>query len=164
MMFRALSSSTRVAMLKMLLKKEMHISGLAAELGISVPVAAKHITILEKGGLIERRKFGRTHVLKAKKEKLYGILDIFSESPTVKLPKGSSLLDALKSVSAIDVIKIGDKEFITSIDGEKGYYIYEVDGEYPNIPINDYKLRKSIQIKLKKLVAVAEKEIAIKVI
>ena len=38
-------------MLRSLLKKEKHITGLAKELGISVPVTAKHAKILEGAGL-----------------------------------------------------------------------------------------------------------------
>lgn len=163
MLPKALSSPTRIAMLKILLKREAHISALAEELNISVPVASKHVKILEKSGLIEVKIFGRTHVLKARRDRLYGILDTFGESSSVNLPRGSSLLDALKMVSAVDVVKVGDREFVTSIDGEKGYYIYEIDGEQPNVPIGRYRLMRNAEVKLKKLVAVAEKKINVKV-
>ena len=50
--FRALSSPTRIKALKLLSNKEMHLSGLARELDISVPVMSKHIKILERFGFV----------------------------------------------------------------------------------------------------------------
>ena len=58
--FKAMGSSTRMNMLEALADTEMHISGLAKELNISVPVAAKHVRILEDADLIERKEFGRS--------------------------------------------------------------------------------------------------------
>jgi DNA-binding transcriptional ArsR family regulator len=163
-MFKTLSSETRRKMLKILARKEMHISGLAREIGISVPVAAKHAKILENKGLIERKKFGRTHVLRARLEKLYEALDIFSESFDIRLPKGSNILDALKEVSGVKVEKVGEREFVTSIDGEEGYYIYEVNGKSPNISMNKFVLDRNAKVELKKLIPVKRKEMNIKVV
>lgn len=163
-MFKTLSSETRRKMLKILARKEMHISGLAREIGISVPVAAKHAKILESKGLIERKKFGRTHVLRARLEKLYEALDIFSESFDVKLSKGANILDALREVSGVKVEKVGEREFVTSIDGEEGYYIYEVNGKSPNISMNKFVLDRNAKVELKKLIPVKRKEMNIKVV
>ena len=41
-LFRALSSSTRIKILKTLTTKEMHLTGLAKEIGISVPVTSRN--------------------------------------------------------------------------------------------------------------------------
>jgi len=65
-LFKALGSSTRIQILKMLTKKQMHITGLANELKLSVPVVARHVRVLEKAGLVQRTKFGRTHVLRSR--------------------------------------------------------------------------------------------------
>lgn len=162
-MFKILASKTRREMLKILAKKEMHISGLARELKISVPVVAKHVKILEESGLLERKKFGRTHVLKANLNKIYEALDAFSDSFELRLPKGSSILDALKEVSGVNVERIGDREFVTSIDGEEGYYIYEVNGSTPNVSMNKFLLNKDMKVELKKLVPVKRKEMRIKI-
>ena len=59
-LFRALSSSTRIKILKKLINQEMHLSGLARELGISVLVTSRHIKILEEVKLINKRVFGKT--------------------------------------------------------------------------------------------------------
>jgi DNA-binding transcriptional ArsR family regulator len=167
-MFKALSSPTRREILRILARKEMHISGLARELGISVPVAAKHCKILEKKGLIEKREFGRSHVLKLNPDriridKLYEELDIFSETHEVEVPRGANVLDALKRVAGIKIEKIGDKEFITSVDGEEGYYIFEVDGKLPNVPVDKFILNKNVKISLKKLSPVKKKEMKVRV-
>ena len=58
-----MGSPTRMNMLQLLAENETHISGLVKELNISVPVAAKHVKILEDSDLIERKEFGRTHVM-----------------------------------------------------------------------------------------------------
>ena len=160
--FKALSSSTRVKMLRTLAKKELHISGLARELGISVPVASKHVEILEKAGLVERESFGRTHVLRAKTENLQGMAGLLRESHTLEVNKGLSILDALEQIPGVDVGKIGDKSYITSINGEGGYYIYEVDGELPDVPINEYELKEDVEIGIKKLLPVEKRRIRVK--
>jgi DNA-binding transcriptional ArsR family regulator len=167
-MFKVLSSETRRQILKLLAKREMHISGLAKELGISVPVTAKHCRILEDTGLIERKKFGRTHVLRAIKEKfrfesLYEGLDVFATTHDVELPRGSNVLDALRMVSGVEIKRVGDKEFVTSVDGEEGYYIFEVDGKLPDKSMDEFVLRGNVDLKLKKLVPVKKKEINIRI-
>lgn len=162
-MFRALSSKTRREMLRSLLKEEKHITGLARELGISVPVTAKHAKILEGAGLIERRKFGRTHVLKAKTEGMYNAFDFLGEEFNVNVPQGASVLDVLKEISGITVENVGEREFVTSVDGEEGYYIFEVNGKPPNASMNKVVIEKDTRVEIKKLVPVKKKEIRIRV-
>lgn len=161
-MFRALSSQTRFDMLKMLIKDEMHISALAKKLGISVPVASKHVKILEKADLISRKVYGRSHVLKAKIEKIYDLLNVFSDITTVELPKGNSALEALKLTSAISTKKINDKELLVSIDGKEGYYLYEVNDRTATVSLDHYKLMNNSELKLKKLIPITEKIVKIK--
>ena len=141
----------------------MHISGLARELKISVPVTAKHVKLLEKKGLVEGKKFGKTNVLKAKMNRLYEVLEEFSESFELKMPKDSNILDALKEVSGVKVERIGNGEFVTSIDGEEGYCIYEVNGISPNVSTNKFMLKNNVKVELKKLVQVKRKEMKIKI-
>lgn len=92
--FKALSSTTRLKMLRILAKREMHITGLARELNLSVPVVAKHSKLLEKSGLIEIRKFGKTHVLGSKMKNVYNTLDELADSYEIKLHRGASILEA----------------------------------------------------------------------
>ncbi len=161
--FKALSCKTRIDMLKLLMMGEYHVSGLARALKISVPVAAKHIRILEAAELVERRIFGKVHILKANKEKLYEAMETFGEVYGVEVAKGTSLLDVLKQVATVEVTKIGDDEFVASIDGVKGIYLYEVDGAPPDRPINEYKMVQDEELVLKRLVPVLEKRVKVKV-
>ena len=163
LLFKALSSRTRIEMLKLLMNDNYHISGLAKELGISVPVAAKHTRILEEAGLIESKKYGKTQVLNVKRERLYQALDAFSERHEIEVSEGASILEVLKAVAGVKIKKMGDKEFLVSIDGEKGFYIYEVDGKLPDIPINEYKVAGGEEIEIKRLVPVLKKKVKVKV-
>lgn len=150
-------------MLKLLMKTDYHVSGLAKALGISVPVAAKHVRILEGAELVNRKTFGKTHVLTANKAKLYEALETFSEDYEIEARKGTSILDALKDVAGVGIKKIGDKEFIASIDGEEGFYIYEVNGKSPDRPINEYTMEQGGEIEIKRVVPVLKKRVKVTV-
>ncbi len=150
-------------MLKLLMQCEYHVSGLAKALDISVPVAAKHVRILENAELVASKNFGRTHVLKVNREKLYEAMETFSEEYEIEIERGASILDALKGVAGVGIKKIEDKEFIVSIDNEEGFYVYEVNGKYPNMPINEYKMEKGGEIELKRLVPVLKKRVKVNV-
>lgn len=162
-LFKALGSSTRQEMLKILAKKEIHITGLARELNLSVPVVARHVKVLETAGLVQRKKFGRTHVLRSKIENMGSLLNAFADSCEVNVTKGSSILEALKKVSGVEVKEVRDKEFVISIDGEPGLYMYEVNGKPPDAMAEDFKIEKDSTIEWKKLVPVTRKRISVKI-
>lgn len=67
----ALGNETRLKMFKHLNQKDMHISKIARELNISIPVASKHATVLEDANLICRKVFGKTHVLSVTNKKIF---------------------------------------------------------------------------------------------
>jgi len=159
--FKALSSKTRMGMLKLLMQREYHVSGLAKALDISVPVAAKHVRLLEAAELVERKDFGKTHVLMVKRDKLYEAMETFSEEYEIEVEKGATILDVLKEVAGVGIKRVGDKEFIASIDDEEGFYVYEVNGKSPNMPINEYKMKKSVEIEIKRLVPVLKKKVRV---
>jgi len=161
MIFKALSSTTRVEMLKLLLKTNYHVSGLAKALNISVPVAAKHVKILEREELVNREIFGKTHILMVNREKLYETLEAFTDDFEVEAQEGSSILEVLKDVAGIEIKRIDDKEFITSINGEDGFYIYEVNGKAPDVPINKYIMEEGVEIGIKRLVPVLKKRVRV---
>lgn len=164
LLFKALSSETRLSILKLLAKKEMHLSELARRLKISTPVVSRHVKILEKANLIKTQTIGNIHLLSANIKGLEEqIMDTFVERSTVKINENASLFDALKQLPNVEIKKIGENRYITSIDGEKGYYIYEVDGVPPQVPIDEYKPEKNIMLNLKKLVPVNKKKIKIKI-
>src|SRR5438270_10539893 len=62
--FQALADPTRRGMLANLALGEKSISELAQPFAMSFAGASKHVQVLEKAGLIARRKQGRTHVIK----------------------------------------------------------------------------------------------------
>jgi DNA-binding transcriptional ArsR family regulator len=49
------------------------VTDLAALFPISLNSVSKHIRVLERGGLVERRKAGREHILKFRPEPLRGV-------------------------------------------------------------------------------------------
>jgi len=159
----ALSSATRRSILRLLIKKELHISAISKELGLSKPVIARHAKVLEESGLVERKVIGAAHVLVVVRERLYSVLDDFSSSYKLSVKKGTYLLDALKQISGISVKRIRGRDFVIAIDGEEGYYIYEVNGALPDLPMSRYKIEKNVTVELKKLYPVKKKVMKIKV-
>jgi hypothetical protein len=46
---------------------------------------------------------------------------------------------------------------------ENGYYIYEVDGNFPTVPAGDFEIKRNMKVVVRKLVPVKKKEVLIKV-
>ncbi|MGY4398136.1 DNA-binding transcriptional ArsR family regulator [Sphingomonas sp. UYAg733] len=68
--FAALSDPTRRAMLASLSGGERSIGELAAPHAMSFAGASKHVKALERAGLVERRKAGRTQLCRLRAEPL----------------------------------------------------------------------------------------------
>lgn len=68
--FAALADPTRRGMLAALTKGECSIGALAEPLSMSFAGAAKHVAVLERAGLVERRKAGRQQLCRLKAEPL----------------------------------------------------------------------------------------------
>ena len=160
-LFRALSSKSRIKIIKRIASKETHISELSRELRISKPVISRHIKILEEVGLVKRRIIGNVHLLSSNVEVLEKAFDPFIEESDITIGKDTTLFDALKQLPGVEIKNQGKSKYITSIDGEKGYYIYEVNGKTPKKPIDEYKPNKNVVLNLKKLVPVGKKKIKI---
>ncbi len=164
--FRALGNNNRRNMLLILMRKQMHISALAKELNIAGPVALKHAKILEELGFIERARFGNTHVLRLRKEaleKIKRLWDLFEKPLVVEVAKGTTMLDALRRVSGLQIEKSKDGALIKSVDGKEGYYIYEVDGQLVEKSADRFRISKSMEVELKRLLPVVGKKIIVKV-
>lgn len=162
-MFKALSSETRIKIIKILLNREIHLSGLARELNISVPVMSRHIKLLENVELVKKRVVGNVHLLSANIGSLEELLEPFIEESEIEINEHDSIFDALKQIPGIEIQRVGENQYITSIDGEKGYYIYEVDGKIPTKSIDEFRPKKNITLELKKLVSVNKKKIEVKI-
>jgi DNA-binding transcriptional ArsR family regulator len=61
--FSALSDGTRRAIVERLAVGETCVTDLAAPFRMSLPAVSKHLRVLEKAGLVRRRRAGRTHFL-----------------------------------------------------------------------------------------------------
>lgn len=59
--FGALSDPTRRAILSRLARGEARVTELAEPFGMSLPAVSKHLKVLEKAGLVKRRRSGRVH-------------------------------------------------------------------------------------------------------
>jgi DNA-binding transcriptional ArsR family regulator len=68
--FAALADPTRRAMLASLAQGERSVGELAAPHAMSFAGAAKHVGVLERAGLVERRKAGRQQLCRLKAEQL----------------------------------------------------------------------------------------------
>ena len=66
----ALADPKRRAILNRLARGEARVTELAAPFDVSLNAISKHIKLLERAGLVKRRKVGREHVLEFKPEPL----------------------------------------------------------------------------------------------
>jgi DNA-binding transcriptional ArsR family regulator len=61
--FAALADPTRRGLLQFLSRGETRVTELAKPFAMSLPAVSKHLTVLERAGLLQRRKQGREHLL-----------------------------------------------------------------------------------------------------
>ena len=62
--FAALSDPTRRRILDLLAQAELCVTELAKPFSISLPAISKHLRVLEKAGLVKRKRDGRIHRLR----------------------------------------------------------------------------------------------------
>ncbi len=161
--FKALGNRKRREILKTVLNKEMHISAIAREIKVSVPVALRHINILEEAGLVSRKKVGRSHIITANLEdirKLRNIWDL-EESFIVKVEKGVTVQEALSSIPGIGIRESEKGSYIFEVESRQGYYIYEIGGRLIDAPINEHMIEEDCEIEIKRLLPAMGKKIKI---
>jgi DNA-binding transcriptional ArsR family regulator len=73
MVFEALANQHRREIIVALSRQPHSISQLASMRGLSLPAIHKHVRVLEKAGLLLRRKSGRTNFLALNREPLRGV-------------------------------------------------------------------------------------------
>ncbi len=62
--FSALADPTRRRILESLARREWRVTDLAEPFEMSLPAVSKHLGVLERAGLLQRRRAGREHYLK----------------------------------------------------------------------------------------------------
>ncbi|MDR0766876.1 MAG: helix-turn-helix domain-containing protein [Methanosarcinales archaeon] len=162
-MFAAVSSQMRQKILQLLAEEDMHISAIARSLEISVPVASKHIKVLEDADLIDRKIYGKTHVFSLRKKNFTGAFDPFAPVKRLEVDKGTTLMEAFKSVSVVEVKNIDGKDFIVAADGEEGFYLYEVNGKLIDKRAEDFVFEEDAVIEWKRLEPVTKKKLIVSV-
>lgn len=78
LVFMALADGSRRKIVHLLTQGEMPVSDIAAEFDMSLQAVSKHIKMLEKANVVQRRIEGRTHYLSLAPEQLAGALDWIS--------------------------------------------------------------------------------------
>jgi len=66
--FAALADPTRRRMLEHLSRGDLCVTDLARPYSMSLPAVSKHLRVLEKAGLVRRRRRGRVHSVKLEAE------------------------------------------------------------------------------------------------
>ena len=77
--FKALSDSTRRAMLSQLAKKELSVSELAKPYKMSLAAVSKHLKVLNEAKFVEKTKDGRNYRCRANLEPLKGVTELLED-------------------------------------------------------------------------------------
>lgn len=75
----ALADPTRREILRRLARSDARVTALAEPFAISLNSVSKHIKLLERAGLVERRKIGREHILHFRPEPLRRVQEWISK-------------------------------------------------------------------------------------
>lgn len=71
----AMANQKRRAILKRLAGQEVRVTEIAASFDVSLNAISKHIKLLERAGLVQRRRSGREHLLRFRPEPLRQVED-----------------------------------------------------------------------------------------
>jgi len=93
--FSALSDRTRRAMVHLLAERERSVTELAEPFEMSLAAVSKHLQVLERAGLVRRRRDGRTHYCSLRPEALTDALDWIAIYRRFWLERFDALSEAL---------------------------------------------------------------------
>lgn len=94
--FQSLADATRRDILRQVSKAELPISTIAASYQLSFAAIAKHITVLERAGLVRKRRFGKEQYVAAVPETVKTATEYLKEYSAVWDARFSSLDKVLK--------------------------------------------------------------------
>ncbi len=94
----ALANPQRILMLCALAERPYHVSGLAAHLGLSQPVASRHLKVLREQGLVCAQRKGAMVEYRLADPRLLEALRLLREVLQDRLARRASLLDANDTV------------------------------------------------------------------
>ena len=77
--FSALASASRRELLSRIARKRCHISDLAKGLPVTFAAVSKNLQVLERAGLIDRQKEGRSYYFQLRKEPLSRAQDVLQQ-------------------------------------------------------------------------------------
>ena len=93
--FSALADPTRRAILERLRNGKASVGELAEPFAMSLAAVSKHLGVLERAGLVRRRRDGRTHYCSLRPEALTDALDWIAIYQQFWVQRFDSLADAL---------------------------------------------------------------------
>ncbi len=67
-LFGALSDGTRRKIIQKLSKEDLIVTEIASDFDMSLPAVSKHIKVLERAGLVNRKRDGKIHKISYEKE------------------------------------------------------------------------------------------------
>ncbi|MFQ6084841.1 MAG: ArsR/SmtB family transcription factor [Candidatus Bathyarchaeia archaeon] len=84
--FKALGDSTRLRILKMLGAKEMCVCEIMVALDLTQPNASHHLNILEREGIVKRRREGKWVMYSLSMPQILSIIDSVAPASSAKVP------------------------------------------------------------------------------
>ena len=162
-----IANDTRRRILAVLAQHALHISGLAREVGVSAPVALRHIRRLEDAALVTRTPMGNQHVISLAddaEERLGGVWSLIAARPSVQVTSGTSLADALTELHGVRFATNPLGTMVVEVDGVEGDYVYEVDGRLPHDSLDRHRVDHDVTVRIKRLVPYVSREVRVHVI
>src|SRR3954462_8833246 len=83
LVFHALADATRRDIVRSVLETEQSVSGLARRYPMSFAAVHKHVAVLERAGLVTKRRHGREQLVRGRIESARHAYDVFEELEAV---------------------------------------------------------------------------------
>jgi DNA-binding transcriptional ArsR family regulator len=83
LLFHALADATRRDIVRLVLRSEQSVSGLARRYPMSFAAVHKHVSVLERAGLVVKRRHGREQLVSGRIETARHAYEVFEELEAV---------------------------------------------------------------------------------